>query len=111
MFKQLGRLWRGEFGLTRTFWSWGVFAGVAWQLGFFTLGNALQINEVEAATPYLLGTILVYSVAALVYGIMFSVGLVRAARAYEGGSGWKLLAVLFTVLGWLSAGVVVVVSL
>ena len=98
------KLWRGEYGLAKTWWLFGV------------LGTALlnlvsaPLNAAAAAVPMVgidgIGlTLAVWLVAAfgLCYGIVATVGIVRAARAFRGKRLWSRIAVTVTATAWLGA--------
>ena len=102
--KTVARLWRGQYGLAKTWWLFGV------------LGTALlnlvsgPLNAAVAATPtdgiggsaLLLAAVLVAAIG-LCYGVVASVGIVRAAKAYTGYRLWSWLAVTATATVWLGA--------
>lgn len=75
----IARVWRGEEGLARTYWGWSFLGGILWGVAINLLppGNPLGI-------PVLL--------AFLVYIVIVSVGIWRAATKYQGPRVWAVLA-------------------
>jgi hypothetical protein len=81
----VGRLWRGEIGLRRTFWLWYILIGIL-------IGNALtipgQILYAETGSPalYVVGAGMAQAVV-----IFFMVALWRSAGNYTGRRIWFYL--------------------
>lgn len=79
----IAKLWRGDYGLAKTFWLWGVLVTVVLQLllNYLTGGAALVI-----------------SLLALIYAVLWSVSVWRAANKYPGRRLWPILAKLLVIL-------------
>lgn len=105
------KLWRGQYGLARTWWLFGI------------LGTALlnlvsgPLNATVAAMPMDgIGAITLGLVAGLLaafgvcYGVVVSVGVVRAAVNHAGNRLWSWLAIALTAAVWLGAVAYVVVQ-
>ena len=88
-----GRLWRGEYGLAKTYWLYGVVAGflLGFLVGFF--GGFLQALGVLPDARFLNALLLPYSVVS-------SVGIWRAAGSYDGPKVWAVLARVAVSFGW-----------
>ena len=87
----LSGLARGDYGLARTFWLYGVLV---------RLGSSLVLRLVE-------GTVLgvLFGVTYLGYEVALTMGIWRAAGRYAGGEHWVVLARALAVLplvflGW-----------
>lgn len=98
------RLWRGHYGLAKTWWLFGVLGTV--------LLNAISgpLNAFAATTSMegmggvaLLIAVVIVAAVGVVYGVVVTVGVVRSALAYEGNRVWSWLAVTLTVGAWLFA--------
>lgn len=81
------KLSSGDFGLAKTYWLYGVVAGIV-------------INLVIQVVPSI-GAIAVVLALATVYQVMVLVGIWRAANRYQGRKVWAILAKIATVLGWM----------
>lgn len=96
------RLWRGQYGLAKTWWLFGVL-GTA-------LLNAISgpLNAFAATTSlggaggvaFLIAVVIV-AVVGVVYGVVVTVGVVRSALAYEGNRAWSWLAITLTASAWI----------
>ena len=86
----LGKLWRGDYGLARTFWLWGFVYPLALLLGLMLLG-LMSEGRFELAQYIAL-------LAMLGYWAMWHVGLWRAAFMYEGLKLWPILACLVSIV-------------
>lgn len=86
----INKVWRGDAGLARTYWLFGVLAGL-----FFWLA-------IGAVTP---GSIEAVVVSAALGAFLFWVntGIWRAASKYEGPSIWSGLAHAAAALGFILA--------
>lgn len=75
----IGQVWSGKAGLARTYWLFGVIAGIAWgiPLSLVTPGSPLAMSVVGLFVAYF---VIVY------------VGVWRAASQYEGPKVWAVLA-------------------
>ena len=72
-------LWSGRYGLAKTYWLFGVLAGLPWGIGF---------GLVEQGSP----TAILLGVAFCAYFFVVNVGIWKAASAYKGASAWSALA-------------------
>ena len=100
----VSKLWRGQYGLAKTWWLFGVLGTVLLNL------VSGPLNAVAAATPMdgidgvTLGlAALLVGAFGIFYGIVVSVGIVRAATAYGGNRLWSWLAITATAAAWLGA--------
>ena len=98
----LSRLWRGQYGLAKTWWLFGV-------LGTLLL-NAISgpLNAFAATTPWdgisgvaLLIAVGIVAAVGVIYGIVVTVSVVRAAIAYDGNRAWSWLAIMLTASAWI----------
>lgn len=73
------KVWRGDAGLARTYWLFGVIGSFVWGLllGGVKPGSVLAIVGV---------------VLFLIYIVMVNVGTWRAASRYDGPKAWAILA-------------------
>lgn len=94
-----GKLSNGDFGLSKTYWEYGVAVGIFLNVvtGFITSVWILAI------------VMLIY----IAYETLVLMGVWRASNKYEGRKGWAVLAKISTVLGaiGLVIGLVSVVTL
>lgn len=88
---------RGDFGLAKTYWLYGVAAGYAF--------NGLM--SVVTSRTMLAGIIFVY----VAYSIPVLIGIWRAANRYQGPRVWPVLAKVGTVVGCLLVGMVGVLGM
>ena len=94
----LVHLWRGAHGLGRTYWLYGWGVGMAG--GFFTLfleDAARTLPGVGWRVALLTATIVL-----LVYWVVWTVGLCRAAWHYDGPKPAAVLAVIGAALSWVA---------
>lgn len=84
------RLSKGEFGLAKTYWLYGVLVG-------FVVGLALK-----PITSIGLMTIIMLFYTA--YQVLVAMGVWRAANGYEGKKSWAVLAKIAVVLGVVGLG-------
>lgn len=75
----LSRIWRGDAGLARTYWLFGILAGFAW---------AIPMATVTPGSIAAVVVVLLY----LAYYVMVNVGVWRAAGKYSGPKVWAVLA-------------------
>ena len=88
----IGRIWRGEVGLARTFWVFG-----------FAVFSLMMIASIMMLTTIMLGdnagiiflAILGFS---LLYKVFILVAIWRSASRYQGAVVWTYLAKAFVVL-------------
>ena len=83
-------LWSGNFGLGRTYWYYGVVVNLVFSVLVF-LAQGLFGD--------LIGLLL--ALLALVYNVLSSVGIWRAAGQYNGPKVFTVLARIAVVAGWL----------
>jgi hypothetical protein len=90
------KLVRGEFGLFKTYWLYGVL------VGFLAVLLMRRIIKVGDSPLFLVHSVfvLVYSV----YQIPVSIGAWRASDNYTGLKVWAILAKITIVLVWLFLG-------
>jgi hypothetical protein len=72
-------LWNGRFGLTKTYWLWGILSGIPWgiALSLVTPGSNIAIFLLPAFFAYC---------------VIVHVGIWRAASEYKGAKAWAILA-------------------
>ena len=105
------KLWRGQYGLAKTWWLFGVLGTTLLNLVSAPLNAAAAVQPADEIDGILLtlAAVLV-AVFGLCYGFVASVGIVRAARAFAGERLWAWLAVTATATAWLGAAVYVVLA-
>lgn len=81
----LSRLVRGDFGLAKTYWLYGVLVG----LGVNLISRAITSS----------GMLVLFVVAYAVYEVPVLIGTWRAAAKYSGPTIWAVLAKIAVVLG------------
>jgi len=85
----LARLADGDFGLAKTYWLFGVLAGII-------------INFIVGIIPSL-DVLAVVLTLAVVYQVVVLLGVWQAANKYQGRPAWSILAKIGAVLGWMGA--------
>ena len=94
----VGKLWRGDYGLARTFWLWGLVyplvAGLLLLLVAFWASEQVEYRDSLTVVAIALAAVVV----AWGYSIVWAVGLWRAAFAYAGFKLWSFLACLVSAL-------------
>ena len=86
----IAKLWRGDYGLAKTFWLWGVLVTIILQLLLKYLSGVAAITM---------------SLLALIYAVLWSVSMWRAANKYTGRRLWPILAkvvVILNIVGFLA---------
>ena len=102
--KAIARLWRGQYGLARTWWLFGVLGTALLNLVSGPLNAAVAAGSMDGAGgSALMAAALVVAAIGVSYGVVASVGIVRAARTYTGSRLWSWLAVTATATAWLGA--------
>ena len=96
----LVRLWRGEYGLGRTYWLLGWVVSRAYDLVALLLVELDRRSPGSAWDVAVLGAGILY----VAYHLVWSVWIWRAARAYRGHVPLAVLAVLMAVASWLGIG-------
>lgn len=81
----LSKLLRGEFGLTFTFWIFGVFAGF---LFFFLTLIVVMIDE---------DAIMFFLSIWVIYQLMVTIGIIRSCKYYHGEKTFSALAVIVSL--------------
>jgi hypothetical protein len=100
----VARLWRGEIGLARTYWLWGVVVGGGVGL---ILGVGAAIVGVSTGTRFPFALDQAFSI---IWTPFIAVAIWRSAGNYKGRTIWKVLARINAVFGLLMS-VVVLISL
>ena len=102
--KMIARLWRGQYGLAKTWWLFGVLGTALLNLISGPLNATVAARSLDGigGSALLLAALLVAAIG-LCYGVVVSVGIVRAARAYTGNRLWSWLAMTATAAAWLGA--------
>ena len=106
--RMIVKLWRGHYGLIKTWWLFGVLGTALLNLVSAPLNASTAVVSMDGFGGIAL-TIAAVLVAAfgLCYGILVSVGIVRAAGAFRGHRLWSWLAVTATATAWLGAAIYV----
>ena len=98
----VSRLWRGQYGLAKTWWLFGVVG----TLLLNTISGPL--NAFAATSPWegigeiaLLIAVVIVAAVGIIYGVVVTFGLVRSAMAYDGNRVWSWLAITFTACAWI----------
>ncbi len=113
------KLWRGQYGLAKTYWLFGVLGGFLANVVVTASAGALRAAmsgvvkpaDIEGSIMALgLAVVLVLCLSGL-YAMVVSVGVVRAGRAYTGFRLWAWLATLAVVVGWLLVLLIVLVMI
>ncbi len=100
----VARLWRGQYGLANTWWLFGVLGTALLNLVSGPLNAAVAATPMEGIEGIALGVAaLLVGAFGIAYGIVVSVGIVRAAKAYGGNRLWPRLAITATGAAWLGA--------
>lgn len=89
----IAQVWRGQAGLAKTYWGWGLLGGLLW-------GVALS-----AVTPGSLPAILALLVFSA-YFVIVNTGIWRAASQYQGLAIWAGLAKVAAVIGFVTIAAV-----
>jgi len=90
--RAIGRLWRGEIGLARTFWIYGVvvcaiLSQFAFRLNIVRPPRRAWIDVAAPAVTFVSG----------VYLLFVAVAVWRSAGRYQGAAVWPILAKLSIV--------------
>lgn len=105
----VGRLWRGEEGLGRTYWLYGVLYSLI--ASFFVQVLLLNVAEIPEAQAFMIPKAqAVVAFAWLAYFIFISVAIWRSAIATGPITGWGMLA-RFQVLGVPLIGLLAAIAL
>ena len=89
----LTKLWRGDLGLAKSYWLWGI--AVCSILG-------IALNLINPAPGTLPARILMLIIMA--YVAFVSIGIWRASDRYQGSRVWWALARLGVVINWFCVG-------
>ena len=79
------KLSRGDFGLAKTYWLYGV-----------VVGAASRILDMIIPSPVVVALL---NVAWIVYAVFLYMGIWKAAGRYTGERGWAILARIMVVIG------------
>lgn len=90
----IAQVWRGQAGLAKTYWGWGLLGGLLWGV------------TLSAVTPGSLAAILALLVFAA-YFVIVNTGIWRAASRYQGMAVWAGLAKVAAVIGFVTIAAVV----
>ena len=105
------KLWRGEYGLAKTWWLFGVLGTLLLNM----ISGPLNVVVSGVSMSGILGIVLtlaalLVAVIGVCYGVVVTVGIVRSAQAYRGNRIWSRLAVGFTAIAWIGSIIYVAVS-
>lgn len=100
--KWIGRLWRGEYSLGKSFWLFGILISVLWYFATKLLSMALLVlmlfigfSGPSAPAGLLNGSLFIFFamvVLTLAYEVLAGVGIWRSAGKFPGKSAYALLA-------------------
>ncbi len=86
--RYFSQLYRGDFGLAKTYWIWGFAGSAVWAMA---MGLLITDERAGAPTPLL--------AAFLAYLAVVLVGVWNSARKYTGPVKWKRSAMMLTIMG------------
>ena len=86
------RVWRGEAGLARTFWVFGLAVSVLFK------GVFLLVTATAGKSPAFVTILLALFILSLGYQAFISVAIWRSATRYQGKREWAYLAKAMVVL-------------
>lgn len=96
------RLWRGQYGLAKTFWLFGVLGTLLLNVISGPLNAFAATTSIEGiGGDALLIAVLFVAVVGGVYGVFVTVSIVRSALAYTGNRAWSWLAITVTAAAWI----------
>lgn len=98
------RLWRGQYGLVKTFWLLGVLGTLLLNVISGPLNAFAATASIEGigGVALLIAVVLVAAVG-VIYGVVVTVSVVRSALAYSGNRVWSWLAIMFVAGAWIFA--------
>ena len=98
------KLWRGQYGLAKTWWLFGVLGTALLNLVSSPLNAALAASSTDGiGEAVLIVAAVLVAVIGVCYGVVITVGIIRAANAYRGKRIWSWLAIIVTAVAWISA--------
>lgn len=98
------KLWRGRYGLAKTWWLFGILGTALLNAISAPLNAFAATSSMEGmGGVVLLIAVVIVAAVGVVYGVVVTVGVVRSALTYEGNRVWPWLAVILTVGAWIFA--------
>ena len=101
----LGKLWRGEYPLVKSFWLFFIVGDLFYHFLFGLFGGFfsgfLGVHAARRSGSVAIFLMLVYF-AYVVYLVISSVGTWRSSDNYSGSKVWGILAKIYIVLCWSS---------
>ena len=91
----ISQIWKGQAGLAKTYWGWGMLGGLLW---------GIPLSTVTPGSGIAVLVLLVF----VAYFFVVNTGIWRAAGQYQGLAVWAGLAKVAAVIGFFSIAAVVV---
>ena len=98
-------LWHGEVPLVKTYWLFGVVAGIFFNIAF----TYIEFQISALSTGILIFVLGLYSLS-IIYFIFISVAIWRSANKYKGPQRFAILAKSSVILGAFFGGSVMIMS-
>ena len=105
------KLWRGQYGLAKTWWLFGVLGTLLLNLisaPLFAIFSASAFGGILGIA--LAFAVVMITVIGVCYGVVVSVAIVRSAMAFSGSPIWSWLTVALMAFGWIGAITYVVMT-
>ena len=88
-------LWRGDFPLVKTYWLFGVVAGIFFNITFAYIEYYSAAFSTGIGPVFVLGFIILV----FIYSAFISVAIWRSANKYQGPQRYAILAKFSVILG------------
>jgi|LQYC01.1.fsa_nt_gi hypothetical protein len=88
-------LWRGDVPLVKTYWLFGVVAGIFLTIAFAYIEYQSAVFSTAIGVIFVLGLV----VCAFVYSVFISFAIWRSANKYQGLQRYAILAKVAVILG------------
>lgn len=90
----ISQIWKGQAGLAKTYWGWGMLGGLLW---------GIPLSTVPPGSGIAVLVLLVF----VAYFFVVNTGIWRAAGQYQGLAVWAWLAKVAAVIGFFTIAAVV----
>ena len=90
----IAQIWKGQAGLAKTYWGWGMLGGLLW---------GIPLSTVTPGSAVAVLALLVF----VAYFVVVNTGIWRAASQYQGLAVWAGLAKVAAVIGFVTIAAVV----
>ena len=90
----ISQIWKGQAGLAKTYWGWGMLGGLLW---------GIPLSTVTPGSGIAVLVLLVF----VAYFFVVNTGIWRAAGQYQGLAVWAWLAKVAAVIGFFTIAAVV----